>query len=51
MCIHPLTFFEVGGAGFIGDAIFRAGDGCFGLAIQGYYTVQAYTSLPTALSA
>ena len=37
----PLTFLEVGGAGFVGDAVFRAGDGCFGLAIQDYYTVQA----------
>ena len=45
-----LTFFEVGSACFVGDAVFRAGDGCFGLAIQDYCAVQAYASLPTALS-
>ncbi len=46
-----LRFFEVSGACFVGDAVLRAGDGCFGLAIQDYCAVQAGASLPYALSA
>ncbi len=41
----------MGGAGFVGDAVFGAGGGCVGLAIQNYCTVHAMFSLLTALGA
>ena len=31
---------------FVGDAVFRAGDGCFGLAVQDYYAVQVGCASP-----
>ncbi len=46
-----LRFFCVCVAGFVGDAVVRAGGGCFGLAIKDYGAVHAYTSLVTALRA
>ena len=36
-----LPFLGVCGAGFVGDAVLRAGGGCFGLAIQNYCAVHA----------
>jgi hypothetical protein len=33
------TVFSTVFAGFVGDAILRAGDGCFGLAIKDYCAV------------
>ncbi len=41
-----------GGAGFVGNAVFRAGNGCFGLTIQDDGSVQAlFTLNHCALSA
>jgi len=35
------------GTGFVSDAVLRAGEGCFGLAIQNDRTVQVLCRLPT----
>jgi hypothetical protein len=37
----PLPFLSVSAAGFVGDAVFGAGNGGFGLAIQDNCSVQA----------
>jgi hypothetical protein len=46
-----LTLPFAGSTNLVGEVVLRAGDGCFGLAIQDYRAVQAYLTLPAALSA
>jgi len=45
----PLPFLDVSTAGFVGDAVFGAGNGGFGLAIQDNDAVQVRSPRPILL--